>query len=345
MRSNRMVSAARRAAAYLAFPACLTAAGMMAAGCARAPRSQDIVAAGHVEATDVHVAAKVGGRLQRFTLQEGDTVRDGQPLAEIDTTDSRLAQRQAQADRGQAAAELDLRLAGSRPEDIAELAAQASAAQADLEGAQKDLDRMQALLDRGSGTAKSRDDALTRRDMATARLRAAREALARARHGSRPQEIAEARAKVAAADARVATMAQQIDDATVVSPLSGVATEKVAQQGELLQAGSPLCVVTDLANAWLTVFVTETDLGRLRLGEPAAVVTDAGQRRDGHVTYISSEAEFTPKNVQTRDERVKLVFKVKVGLDNRDGLFKPGMPATATFAAAPPGVPPAGARP
>jgi membrane fusion protein YbhG len=346
MRSDRMVSAARRTAACLAVPACLTAAGLTAAGCARAPRSQDIVAAGHVEATDVHIAAKVGGRLQRFTLQEGDTVRAGQPLAEIDTTDSRLAQRQAQADRGQAAAELDLRLAGSRPEDIAELAAQASAAQADLEGAQKDLDRMQALLDRGSGTAKSRDDARTRRDMAAARLRAAREALARARHGSRPQEIAEARAKVAAADARVATLAQQIDDATVVSPLSGVATEKVAQQGELLQAGSPLCVVTDLANAWLTVFVTETDLGRLRLGEPAAVVTDAGQRRDGHVTYISSEAEFTPKNVQTRDERVKLVFKVKVGLDNRDGLFKPGMPATATFAAAPPGTPPpAGAKP
>src|SRR5438270_2702404 len=165
MRADRVVSAAGRTAAWLA-TFCLTAAGMTAAGCARAPQSQDIVAAGHVEATDVHVAAKVGGRLQRFTLQEGDTVRAGQLLAEIDTTDSRLALRQAQADRGQAAAELDLRLAGSRPEDVAELAAQASAAQADLEGAQKDLDRMQALLDRGSGTAKSRDDARTRRDMA-----------------------------------------------------------------------------------------------------------------------------------------------------------------------------------
>ena len=199
---------------------------------------------------------------------------------------------------------------------------------------------MQALLDRGSGTAKSRDDARTRRDVAAAHLRGTRDALARARHGSRPQEIAQARARLASTDAHAATLEQQIKDATVTSPLTGVVTEKVAQQGELLAAGSPLCVITDLANAWLTVYVAETDLGRIRLGQPAVVVTDEGQRRSGHITYVSSEAEFTPKNVQTRDERVKLVFKVKVGLDNRDGLFKPGMPATARLqATAPAGAP------
>jgi HlyD family secretion protein len=278
-------------------------AGLLA-GCAKAPQSQVIQAAGHVEGTDVHVAAKVGGRLLRFTLQEGDVVKAGEVLAEIDTTDNRLAVRQALADRDQAAAELDLRLAGSRPEDIAEAESQVASAQADLEGAQKDLDRMQALLDRGSGTAKSRDDARTRRDIAAARVRGARDALARARHGSRPQEIAQGRARLASMEAHAATLEQQIKDATVTSPLTGVVTEKVAQQGELLQAGSPLCVITDLANAWLTVYVAETDLGRIRLGQPAVVVTDEGQRRSGHITYISSEAEFTPKNVQTRDERV-----------------------------------------
>jgi HlyD family secretion protein len=314
-------------------------AGLLA-GCAKEQHDDVIQAAGHVEGTDVHVAAKVGGRLLRFTLQEGDTVNAGQVLAEIDTTDNRLALRQAQADRDQAAAELDLRLAGSRPEDIAEAESQVAGAAADLEGAQKELDRMQALLDRGSGTAKSRDDARTRRDVAGAHLRGTRDALARSRHGSRPQEIAQSRARLAGMDAHAATLEQQIKDATVTSPLTGVVTEKVAQQGELLTAGSPLCVITDLANAWLTVYVAETDLGRIRLGQPAVVVTDEGQRRSGHITYISSEAEFTPKNVQTRDERVKLVFKVKVGLDNRDGLFKPGMPATARLEAqAPAGAP------
>ncbi|HVT16958.1 MAG TPA: efflux RND transporter periplasmic adaptor subunit [Thermoanaerobaculia bacterium] len=330
MRSDHGVAA--RLAAGLAV-ASLAAAGALAGACAREPQRNQIAAAGHVEATDVRVAAKVGGRLLNFTLQEGDQVKQGQVLAELDTTDSRLGLEQARAERDQAAAELALQVAGATKEEVAQAASEVSGAQADLAGAQKDLDRMQALLDRGSGTAKSRDDARTRRDMAAARLRGAREVLASLRRGTRPELIAQARARLAAAEARVATLAQQVKDATVISPLTGVVTEKVAQQGELQQAGSPLCVVTDLANAWLTVFVAETDLARIRLGQPAEVATDGGQRRGGHITYISSEAEFTPKNVQTRDERVKLVYKVKVGLDNRDGLFKPGMPAEARFQA------------
>ncbi|MEO6401371.1 MAG: HlyD family efflux transporter periplasmic adaptor subunit, partial [Vicinamibacteria bacterium] len=96
-------------------------------------------------------------------------------------------------------------------------------------------------------------------------------------------------------------------------------------------AGSPICVITKLADAWLTVYVTDVDLARIRIGQEATVKTDGGQTRKGKLTYIASKAEFTPKNVQTRDERVKLVFRVKVGLDNADGFFKPGMPAEATF--------------
>ncbi|HEV3075100.1 MAG TPA: efflux RND transporter periplasmic adaptor subunit, partial [Thermoanaerobaculia bacterium] len=263
----------------------VSAAGLLA-GCGKAPESNVIVGAGHVEATDVHVAAKVAGRLLKFSLQEGDAVKLGQALAELDTTDNQLALRQARGDRDQAAAELALRVAGSRPEDIAEAATQVAGARADLDGAQKDLDRMQGLLDRGSGTAKSRDDARTRRDMTAARLRGTEAALARARHGSRPQEITEARARLAAMEAHAAALEQQIRDATVTSPLTGVVTEKVAQQGELLQPGSPLCVITDLANAWLTVYVAEPDLARIRLAQPAEVVTDDGQRRGGHITYI-----------------------------------------------------------
>lgn len=338
VRSWKPAARPRHRIAELPAAALLAAAlALLAAACGQPGDPNLIVAAGHVEATDVHLAAKVGGRLLRFALQEGDAEAAGQVLAEIDTTDTRLALQQARADRAQAAAELDLRLAGSRPEDIAQLAAEAATAEADLAGARKDLDRMQSLLDRGSGTAKSRDDAQTRRDMTAARLAAARQALLRARHGSRPEEIAEARARLASMDARIAVLEQQASDATVTSPLAGVVTEKVAQQGELVQAGSPLCVITDLANAWLTVYLAETDLARVRLGQAALAVTDDGQRRKGRITYISAIAEFTPKNVQTRDERVKLVYKVKVGLDNRDGLFKPGMPAEARLRAAPRG--------
>ncbi len=93
-------------------------------------------------------------------------------------------------------------------------------------------------------------------------------------------------------------------------------------------------MVTDLANAWLNVYVSETDLGRIRLDQQASVVTDDGQTRRGRVSFVAAQAEFTPKNVQTRDERVKLVYKVKVALENKDGLFKPGMPAEAHLRAA-----------
>jgi HlyD family secretion protein len=307
----------------------LLAAGALACGKTASPPS--LLASGHVEATDVHVAAKVGGRLTSFAVEEGDRVAAGQVLARLDTTDTALSLAQARAERGQAAAELALRRAGPSKEEIAQLAAEVSGARAELAGAERDLERMQALLDRGSGTTKARDDARTRRDVAAAHLKAAREALARAVAGTRHEEIAAAAARVAATDARAAQLEQQIRDASVVAPLSGTVSEKVAQQGELVQPGSPLCVLTDLAHAWLTVFVAEPDLGRIRLGEQVEVTTDAGQRRPGRVTYIASQAEFTPKNVQTRDERVKLVFKVKIGLDNRDELFKPGMPAEARF--------------
>jgi membrane fusion protein YbhG len=256
-------------------------------------------------------------------------VKRGQPLARVETTDASLALRQAQAVRDQADAELHLRVAGARKEEIAELEAKVEGAQADLEGARQDLDRMQTLLDRGSGTTKARDDARTRRDVAASQLAAMKEALARLKAGSRREEIDAARASLQAAEARIAQLRQQIDDAQIVSPVDGVVTEKTTEPGELLTAGTALCVVTDLKDAWLTVYVGEPDLARIRIGQPAEVRTDDGRKREGKITFIASQAEFTPKNVQTREERVKLVFRVKIGLDNRDGRFKPGMPAEA----------------
>ncbi len=311
--------------------ALLTLAVAGAAGCKAQARSTDIVAAGHVEATDVHISAKVSGRLVEAPLREGDAVKAGALLARLDTTDIEILIRQANADRAQADADLRLRLAGARKEDIAEMEAQIRATEADIAGAQLDLDRMQGLLDRNSGTTKARDDAKTRRSILEARLGAQKQTLARLRSGSRPEEIDAARARVASIDARIAALTQQKNDATLMTPTDGVLTSRVAEPGELLQAGSPICVITQLGDAWLTVYVTDVDLARIRIGQEATVRTDGGQTRKGRLTYIASKAEFTPKNVQTRDERIKLVYRVKVGLDNADGFFKPGMPAEATF--------------
>ena len=291
-----------------------------------------ISASGHVEATEVRVSAQVPGRVETLLFKEGDRVTAGQELVRLDTTDTRLALDAARAERAQAQADLSLRVAGSRKEDVAEGEAQLKRAEAELDGAGKDLERMEGLLATGSGTTKGRDDARTRRDLAAAGVDAARERLRKLRAGSRPQEIAAARARVAAADAKIAQRDQELQYATVHSPLAGVVTEKLVEAGELASRGTGLAVIVDLDAPWVTVYVGEPDLGRIRIGEEAQVVTDDGQARNGRITFIASKAEFTPKNVQTRDERVKQVFKVKVGLENRDGLFKPGMPAEARLA-------------
>jgi HlyD family secretion protein len=304
------------------------------AACSRGGDEGAVVASGHVEASEVRVATRVAGRLTRVAVEEGDRVKAGQLLAQVDTTDVNLALAAARAERGQADADLRLRVAGARVEDIGEAEANVARARADLEGAEKDLERMEGLLASGSGTAKARDDARARRDAAAASLAAARERLARLKAGSRAEEIDAARARVAAADARIAQLEQQLRDAAVNSPVDGVVTEKLSESGELAANGTGVAVVSDLGKPWLTVYIPEPDLGRVRIGQEAEVRTDDGQVRTGRIASVASKAEFTPKNVQTRDERVKLVYKLKIGLPNEDGLFKAGMPAEARIRAA-----------
>ena len=304
---------------------------LAATACSSRADREHLVASGHVEAVDVRILTKVRGILRERPVDEGDVVKAGQLVAVLDTVDTELLLRQARAERGRAEADWRLAREGSRPEDIAELAARVESVTASLDGAEKELLRQEALLRDGITTASTRDDALARRDTLRGDLESARQALARSRAGSRRQEIDAARAVVDAADAKIAQYEQQITDARIVSPVAGIVTQKIAEPGELLAPGAAIVVVTDLARPWLTVYVAEPDLGRIKLGAPAEVVTDGGERRQGKVTFIASRAEFTPKNVQTRDERVKLVYRVKVGLQNDDGLFKPGMPAEARF--------------
>jgi HlyD family secretion protein len=302
---------------------------LLAAACGGGSEDGGILASGHVEATEVLISTKVGGTLEHLGVDEGSTVEAGQEVARIDTVDTLLALESAKAERALAQAELRLRLAGTREEDILEAKAQLVRAEADLAGAERDLERMEGLLSAGSGTTKARDDARTRRDVAAASVAAARERVRRMEAGFRDEEKDAARARNQAAEAGIARLEQQIADAVIRSPVDGVVTQKLAEQGELMAPGGGLVVVTDLASAWLNAYIPEPDLGRIRLGQDAEVVTDDGQTRTGRISFVASRAEFTPKNAQTRDERVKLVFRIKIALDNEDGLFKPGMPAEA----------------
>jgi HlyD family secretion protein len=302
-------------------------------------------ASGYVEATEIRVAAEASGRVIEMLAEEGKRVAAGDVLARLDTTDLALTLRRAEADRDQAVAQLRLLQAGARTEDVRQASAQAdsaradvAAAEAELKSAAEDLRRFEALLAANAGSRKQRDDAATRVSVATSRVtaarervRAAEEAVARLRAGSRPEEIAAAQARVAAAGAQVAAVQQNISDATVKAPVGGTVTSKLVDQGETVARGTPIAVVSDLDHAWANVYVDEPVVPTLRLGQPATLRTDAGQTLTGTFTYISPRAEFTPRNVQTAEERSKLVYRVKVTVDNREGILKPGMPMEATF--------------
>lgn len=251
----------------------------------------EISASGTMEATEVTVSAKVGGELMRLAADEGMSVRRGDTLAVIDPTDYEIQLKQAVANY--AAAE-----------------AQDAQAKVTLNNARDDLRRMEGLWSTRSITQKQLDDARTR-------FAIAQQALA-ASAARRDQ----ARAQLDAAKKKLA-------DCVVASPISGTVTKRFIEQGELAGPGMALFRIANLDAMDLMIYVSATDLPKVKLGQKARVTVDAFKDRafEGNVVYISPVAEFTPKNIQTKEERTKLVFGVKLRVANRDGALKAGIPA------------------
>jgi len=319
------------------------ASGVLPAACGgRAPEGPPR-ATGYVEATDLRIASKIPGRVATVAVEEGARVEAGAVLATLSTTDIDFALDRARAERAQAVAQLRLVEAGPRDEDVRQAEAQLAAAAADrrateaeLTAARADEARFEQLLLNRAGSRKQRDDAVARRELAEARVAAAGDrsqsaaaTLARVKAGARVEEIAATRARVSVIDAQIAALDHDRTEATIVAPLAGVVTSRLVEPGELVAAGTPLLVIVDLDRAWATVFVEEPLVPGLIIGQPAVVLTDAGDRLEGRVAVISPRAEFTPRNVQTAAERAKLVYRVKITVDNRRGILKPGMPVEA----------------
>jgi HlyD family secretion protein len=316
----------------------------IAAACGEAAPADTLRVSGHVEATEVQVAPEVGGRLIELRVMEGDRVAAGDVVGRLDVRDTELQIQRGRAERAAADAQLRLLQAGAREEDIRQAEAQLQSAEAEvkaiaaeLASAELDLQRFESLLQANAGSRKQRDDAQARVDVARERQRgaveraqAAREAVARLRAGARRQEIDAARARVAAVDAQLAAFDKALKDAVIVAPSAGIVTQRLAEPGELIAPRMPVLVVTDLDDAWANLFVPEPMVPRIRLGQTATVFTDAGgEGLPGTVTFVSPRAEFTPRNVQTAEERSKLVYRIKVAVDNSGGVLKPGMPVDA----------------
>ncbi len=302
------------------------------ASCQPRGRGGPLHASGHIEATEVRLAAPMAGIVGELPFQEGEKVEAGQVVARMDTSTLERELEKARAERDAAQAALALLLAGARQEELAEAQARLAAAEVELAAAQADLARYAPLAERGSASRKLRDDAATRAAVAQEQCNALRARLAQLLAGPRAEEVALARAQLRAAEAAVGILTQRLADAQVRSPITGYVTARVAEPGEFLPAGAPLLVVADLAHPWLAVFLDEPSLSRVRLGQPVRVRLDGHQESiTGKVRFIAQQAEFTPKNVQTPEERAKLVFRVEISLPNPELVLKPGMPADAYF--------------
>lgn len=325
----------------LLLPALTLAIGV---GCAEDAPTDRVRVSGHVEATEVRLAPDAGGRVLTLSAKEGDRIEPGQVVLTLDARDVVLAIDRAKAERAAAEAQLRVVQATARPEDVRQAESQIATAKADqsaeeseLAAANQDLERFETLLRTNSGSQKQRDDAATRRNVARdrvsaaqSRVRSAEETLVRVRAGARREEVAAARARVDVVSAQIAALEKALGDATLVSPIGGIVTEKLVEVGEIIAPRAPALVVVDLDRAWADVFVPEPIVPALRIGQPATVFTDAGGAGlAGTVSNISPKAEFTPRNVQTAEERSKLVYRIRISVDNKDGILKQGMPVEA----------------
>jgi len=290
-----------------------------------------VAVTGTIEATQVDVSVKITGRILVRLVKEGDRVTRGQVLVRLD--DSELAADVRRQDAGLRSAEATLRdlEKGARPQEIEDARAAVSSAEATRTMTEREYQRSDQLYTKNLIAAQDVDRARQAYEVAKAQERIARERLALLLAGSRPDQIDAARWQVTQAESALAQAQSRLREARVVSPIDGVVLRKNLEAGETANPGVPILTLVNPKDVWLRAYVPETEVGRLKVGDTAALRVDAFPNRvfTGRLIEIGSEAEFTPRNVQTKKERVTLVFRIKIQIDNPDGLLKPGLPADA----------------
>jgi HlyD family secretion protein len=293
--------------------------------------SAPVSVTGTIEATQVDVSVKITGRIVERLVKEGDKVARGQLLVRLD--DSELAadvRRQEAALRSAQATLRDLQK-GARPQEIEDARAAVSSAEATRSMTEREYQRTDQLFRQNLIAAQDVDRARQAFEVAKAQERSAREKLGLVLEGSRPDQIDAARWQVTQAESALAQAQSRLREAQVVSPIDGVVLRKNLEAGETANPGVPILTLVNPKDVWLRAYVPETEVGRLKVGDTATLRVDAFPNRvfTGRLIEIGSEAEYTPRNVQTKKERVNLVFRIKIQIDNPEGVLKPGLPADA----------------
>jgi len=303
---------------------------LVLSGCSD-PHHGMLDASGTLESVDVNVGAKVPGQIVRLLVDQGSRVRAGDTLAVLDQSTLRMQWDQASAGVDLARAQYQMLQNGARAEDISSSEESLRQTESTLKNATDDYQRMKALIASHSVTQKQFDDAESRYAVAQAQYNTAKQNLQKMRRFARPEELAAAKARLEQAQSGADLLHEQLTDACIVAPVAGIVTHKPVETGELMSAGATVATISRLDTLNLMIYVSDTDLGKVKLGGPADVVVDTYPDRSfpAHVVYISPIAEFTPKNIQTKEDRTKLVFGVKLEVDNHEGILKAGMPADA----------------
>ncbi|MGB9663845.1 MAG: HlyD family secretion protein, partial [Ignavibacteria bacterium] len=271
--------------------------------------------------------AKVTGELQKVFAREGEEVKKGDTLFLIDRKEIQFQYNQALANYNSALAKYQTILQGVRAEDKAQLREMVHQAEVNFENAKKDFERVKNLFENQSVSQKVFDDAKLRMEIAEAQLKSAKENLQKAERGPLKSEIEAAKSLAEAAKSQVELLEKKINDAVITAPSNGFISLINYDEGELVVAGSLITKIINLDEVFVKVYVSELNLGRIKIGDEVEIKPDAYPDKTfkGKIVFISSEAEFIPKNIQTKEERVKLVYAVKIRVENPEHLLKDGM--------------------
>jgi HlyD family secretion protein len=318
----------RRNVSVLLLPIVVVAMAAGIAGCGRNDSGLEL--SGTVEATEAELGFPSAGRIEVMNVREGDTVSVGAELARLDRAETQAKRDQAQAQADAARATLAQLQRGSRPEEVAQARAATASAQEKLEDAKRDAERTARLHQDQLASDQELQKAQTAVQVAGRSYDMAKESQRLVELGPRKEQIDAQRAMLAAAEASVRNFDATLANMVVRAPWAGVVTVRQHEPGEIVQAGAAAVTLLNRDDRWVKVYVPETRIGAVHVGQAANITTDTykGRTFGGTVSYVAPQAEFTPKTVQTREERVKLVYAVKVRITgDPQGVLKPGMPA------------------
>jgi membrane fusion protein YbhG len=281
----------------------------------RRGREKPLLLSGSIEARDVEVGSLLGGRVAKVLVDEGSQVAADQPIIQFETDLIDLQIQQQESRIAQSLASLAKTVRGPRAEEIAR-------ARATAENAERERRRLESLRQKGIVGQEAYDTAATQ-------AKTAAEMLRELERGSRPEDIAASHAAVAAEERQLGYLKRQRQESIVRAPAAGVIESMDLRPGDLVAPNQPVAKILEPSQLWVRVYVPEPQLGRVRVGQKAALTVDTFPKREfpGHVVEIRMQSEYTPRNVQTLDQRMDQVFGAKVAIDRAPEL-RPGMAAT-----------------